>query len=565
MPFVKVGPRSFGGMPSRKAPFSVNVEKLRCAFIWLRANNLWYRDVEWREDWAKEWTVEDVDVGTTRDEDVQNGEDLVINKDSFESWMQLVRQHVSSENDGFGLGRRIQELIHSVRNADDDQDDVQNDWNVLRSMAADALGSSFHRVAGTLSRDVLASVLYSHRALDIGDATHMSVNDLKATLRQWPENDLPEEILRLHSEMLLAGEDAGKDAPLEHTGALSRFPEVEDSPVAAIREDTPGYIARAFPKLFPHGTGDFHCGQGGRTAVNSRHRLLTFSQWGRFVMTWHDGRFARHTRFRYWLVDTSLRSMAPQLQHTFLKTHAAAKNYTLQDLEDPVKRRDLVGQMSRSTSPMAGSVGERRNMRQKLDSMVNQIEAETADQKENGGQGRIPGGFCTLTCPVYKWQQLFDVVLQSYPSGSPEDPNALEHYTTWKSMPFNSERKIAMRQAFYRLSVDNPAVVQWYCSLKLEMALHLVVDLVSRQLKSADVPGFELTKERVRNNLEQKLQTRVSVDDASFPDLRHFGHVDDYWLSYEWSDGGIIHAHIALWITFAIRTLNTWVSLLLIC
>ena len=122
-----------------------------------------------------------------------------------------------------------------------------------------------------------------------------------------------------------------------------------------------------------------------------------------------------------------------------------------------------------------------------------------------------------------------------------------------------------MRQAFYRLSVDNPAVVQWYCSLKLEMALHLVVDLVSRQLKSADVPGFELTKERVRNNLEQKLQTRVSVDDASFPDLRHFGHVDDYWLSYEWSDGGIIHAHIALWITFAIRTLNTWVSLLLIC
>ena len=252
------------------------------------------------------------------------------------------------------------------------------------------------------------------------------------------------------------------------------------------------------------------------------------------------------------------------MQHTFLKTHAAAKDYTLQDLEDPAKRRDLVQQMSTSTSRLPGSVGERRNMRQKLDGMVNQIEAETADQKENGGQGRIPGVFCTLTCPVYKWQQLFDVVLQSYPSGSPEDPNAVEHYTTWKTMPFNSERNIAMRQAFYRLSVDNPAVVQWYCSLKLEMALHLVVDLVSRQLKSADVPGFELTKERVRKNLEQKLQTRVSVDDASFPDLRHFGHVDDYWLSYEWSDGGIIHAHIALWITFAIRALSTWVSLLLI-
>jgi hypothetical protein len=81
-------------------------------------------------------------------------------------------------------------------------------------------------------------------------------------------------------------------------------PEVEDAAAMAIRENTPDYIAMAFPKLFPHGTGDFHDDQGGRTASNSPYRLLTFAQWGRFVMTWHDGRFARHSRFRYWLVVT---------------------------------------------------------------------------------------------------------------------------------------------------------------------------------------------------------------------------------------------------------------------
>ena len=32
-------------------------------------------------------------------------------------------------------------------------------------------------------------------------------------------------------------------------------PDLEDQPGQAIREDTPGYIAKAFPKLFPHGTG----------------------------------------------------------------------------------------------------------------------------------------------------------------------------------------------------------------------------------------------------------------------------------------------------------------------
>ncbi len=65
-------------------------------------------------------------------------------------------------------------------------------------------------------------------------------------------------------------------------------PEVEGQAAMAIREDTPGYIAQAFPKWFPHGTGDFHDTQGGRTAVGSPNRMLNFAAWGRYVMTWRD-------------------------------------------------------------------------------------------------------------------------------------------------------------------------------------------------------------------------------------------------------------------------------------
>ena len=59
-------------------------------------------------------------------------------------------------------------------------------------------------------------------------------------------------------------------------------------------------------------------------------------------------------------------------------------------------------------------------MRQKLEDMVNQIEAGTVDHGENGGQGRIPGGFRTLTSPVYryKWEQLLEVARKSHPSGA---------------------------------------------------------------------------------------------------------------------------------------------------
>jgi len=187
------------------------------------------------------------------------------------------------------------------------------------------------------------------------------------------------------------------DAPLldSATGRKLKYPrvdppEVEDRPGLAIREDTPGYICQAFPKCFPHGTGDFHDPRDGL------RKHLKFEEWGRHIMLWHDGRFMRHTRFRYWLLDTSLRLMTPQMQRTFFRTREAATK-TLEELNDKTVRKTLVQQMSTVTSGLPGSVGERRKMRHELESMVQQIEAETADNDENAGAGRVPAGFCTLT------------------------------------------------------------------------------------------------------------------------------------------------------------------------
>ena len=66
--------------------------------------------------------------------------------------------------------------------------------------------------------------------------------------------------------------------------------------------------------------------------------------------------------------------------------------------------------------------------------MVQQLEAETADNGENSEAGRVPAGFCTSTCAVYKLQQLCETLLKSYPSGDPTDPSAREYYTEWKDM-----------------------------------------------------------------------------------------------------------------------------------
>ena len=102
---------------------------------------------------------------------------------------------------------------------------------------------------------------------------------------------------------------------------------------------------------------------------------------------------------------------------------------------DKTKRRELVQQMPGVTNLIPGSIGERRKMRQELNAMVHQVEAETADLGVNGGAGRIPSGFCTLTCSVYTWAQLRATLLKAYPSGDSANPAHREHYTQWESLP----------------------------------------------------------------------------------------------------------------------------------
>ena len=102
---------------------------------------------------------------------------------------------------------------------------------------------------------------------------------------------------------------------------------------------------------------------------------------------------------------------------------------------DKRKRLEMVQQMSTLTNQIPGSIGERRDMRHQLKAMVHHIEAETADLGMNGGAGRIPSGFCTLTCSVYKWAQLHATLLKAYPSGDPADPAHREHYTQWEALP----------------------------------------------------------------------------------------------------------------------------------
>ena len=79
----------------------------------------------------------------------------------------------------------------------------------------------------------------------------------------------------------------------------------------------------------------------------------------------------------------------------------------------------------------------------------------------------------------------------------------------------------------------------------------MTVALITYQLQSEDVPGLQDAK----GMLAQVLSSHLVDDDAvdSISDYRFLGQVDDYYATYEWSEGSMIHEHMAFWVFGALR------------
>ena len=78
------------------------------------------------------------------------------------------------------------------------------------------------------------------------------------------------------------------------------------------------------------------------------------------------------------------------------------------------------------------------------------------------------------------------------------------------------------------------------------MAVQLVMTLLSEALQDPNTPGLGTAKARMTEHLRSKVGPGIAGDEL--PDLQNLGVADDFYASFEWSDGGIVHVHIALWI-----------------
>jgi hypothetical protein len=210
----------------------------------------------------------------------------------------------------------------------------------------------------------------------------------------------------------------------------------------------------------------------------------------------------------------------PGIRNVFWKIHPELGDLRLEHLQDSALRKKIVQQMTTSTANIPGSLGEKRFMRQCLESFVDQKEQETADVNENLGRGRLPAGFCTLTCAIYRWSSLHDLILRSYPIEERSE------YLKWKDVAEQSEREVLKRDAYYKLALKNPGIVSWYCAVRLEMLVHLAAHIVSRNIGGDIVPGKAEAMQAMQQELDAVFDPcSITASSADF----QYGKVDDWW------------------------------------
>jgi ATP-dependent DNA helicase PIF1 len=105
----------------------------------------------------------------------------------------------------------------------------------------------------------------------------------------------------------------------------------------------------AFPSLFPTGMADI---------AAQRDESVEMKDWALHLMRFKDGRFARHPRFRYWVLNTMMRKTAQKASNWYLHTHKEDRDLTVEEIREMIEAGDaasLAQRVSHAGIKLAGS------------------------------------------------------------------------------------------------------------------------------------------------------------------------------------------------------------------
>jgi len=125
--------------------------------------------------------------------------------------------------------------------------------------------------------------------------------------------------------------DAIKDTlqRMQNHNNPSLWPEINGNPINEFQ--TPGYMVRVFPTLYPHGRGDFH---------SERVREIKPAEYFKHLIWYKDGRFARHKRWRYFALNSTMRWRELQEGKIYVKQNFKDGQIDVSDIQEMITNGD---------------------------------------------------------------------------------------------------------------------------------------------------------------------------------------------------------------------------------
>ena len=191
------------------------------------------------------------------------------------------------------------------------------------------------------------------------------------------------------------------------------WPEIDGAPINEFQ--TSGYMARAFPTLYPYGRRDLR---------SERIRDVKPAEYFKHLIWYKDGRFARHTRWRYFALNSIMRWRALQEGRVYVRQNLNDGPINVADIQEMIANGDeqIANKIMRYGEGLRGSRQFWMSRRYELSDMIKQI----------GHRGLI---FFTFSAADFHWPELHQLMAndEEDDSGKQRVQNIVDnpHIATW--------------------------------------------------------------------------------------------------------------------------------------
>ena len=201
----------------------------------------------------------------------------------------------------------------------------------------------------------------------------------------------------------------------------------------------------AFPTLFPTGEADFEA---------NRALKVDMKEWAVHLLRLKGGRFAKHPRFRYWVLNTIMRQTAKTASNWYLHTHKEDRELTVEDIRDMIEADDVKGLADRVSHAGTKLPGSKPFWQDAQRNLIAQIRAPDTG---------TPHVFFTCSSADIQWPDMH----QHMPDYNINDP---EDATSYRARMQNLN--------------NNPAIAAYYFQKRWEVFFEEVIQ------KKFDVKDF---------------------------------------------------------------------------